>query len=57
MTLTPLIPRVTPEPGGVLCLSSARHNSDTMTFQGIKGHLTYQPIDGLYLPSIEINVS
>jgi hypothetical protein len=49
--------RVTPEPGGVLCLSSAWHNSDTMTFQGIKGHLTYQPIEGLYLPPIEIDVS
>jgi hypothetical protein len=49
--------RVKPEPGGVLRLSVAYHNSETLSFQGIKGTLTYQPIDGLYLPSIEINES
>ncbi|MDX1723965.1 MAG: toxin VasX [Pseudomonas sp.] len=49
--------RVTPEPGGVLRLSCAYHNSETLSFQGIKGALTYQPIDGLYLPSINIDES
>lgn len=49
--------RVTPEPDGALCLSAAYHESDNRSLTRISGSLTYQPVDGLYLPSIDIDLS
>jgi hypothetical protein len=47
--------RVPPEPGGALRLSAAYHKSDGVELTRIRGTLTYQPIDGLYLPPVEID--
>ena len=48
--------RILREPG-VLRLSAAYHQSDTLKLFRIHGTLIYQPSEGLYLPSIEIDLS
>jgi hypothetical protein len=49
--------RLPPEPDGSLRLRRAYHLSEGSELAGVKGTLIYQPIDGLYLPPIEIEVS
>ncbi|HDZ57909.1 MAG TPA: hypothetical protein ENI17_09475 [Pseudomonas xinjiangensis] len=49
--------RITPEMGGGIRLRRAYHESETATLRRISGTLIYQPIDGLYLPPIDIDLS
>ncbi|BAQ77457.1 uncharacterized protein POS17_5763 [Pseudomonas sp. Os17] len=48
--------RIRQEPG-VLCLSAAYHQNGAMKLTGIRGNLIYQPIEGIYLPLIDVNLS
>ena len=49
--------RVTPEPDGSVRLRRAYHEQGLESLVGVRGSLTYQPIDGLYLPPIDIDLS
>nr|WP_298116394.1 hypothetical protein [uncultured Pseudomonas sp.] len=49
--------RVTPEPDGSVRLRRAYHELGLESLVGVRGSLTYQPIDGLYLPPIDIDLS
>jgi hypothetical protein len=49
--------RITPEPGGGVRLRKAYHESDTLSLKRISGTLIYQPIEGLFLPPINIDLS
>jgi hypothetical protein len=49
--------RITPELGGGIRLRRAYHESETLSLKRISGSLIYQPIDGLFLPPIEIDLS
>ena len=42
---------------GMLRLSAAYHQTDFRSLSRIHGTLIFQPIDGLYLPPIDIDVS
>ncbi|MBA1274950.1 toxin VasX [Stutzerimonas azotifigens] len=48
--------RVTPEPDGSARLRRAYHE-DVEDLAAIRGSLTYQPVEGLYLPPIDIDLS
>ena len=48
--------RVAPEPGGSVRLRRAYHEG-IEDLAAIRGSLTYQPIEGLYLPPIDIDLS
>ncbi|BAQ82038.1 hypothetical protein [Pseudomonas sp. St29] len=41
----------------VLCLSAAYHQNGAMKLTGIRGNLIYQPIEEIYLPLIDVNLS
>ncbi|NQD93959.1 hypothetical protein HP532_15015, partial [Pseudomonas sp. CrR25] len=49
--------RVVPEPDGSVRLRRAYHEQGLESLVGVRGSLTYQPIDGLYLPPIDIELS
>lgn len=49
--------RITPELGGGIRLRKAYHESDTLSLKHISGTLIYQPIEGLFLPPIDIDLS
>ena len=49
--------RVAPEPDGSLRLSYAYHESEGKKLKRISGTLIYQPIEGLYMPPLEIDLS
>jgi hypothetical protein len=49
--------RVLPEPDGSLRLSYAYHESEGKKLKRISGTLIYQPIEGLYMPPLEIDLS
>ena len=49
--------RVTPEPDGSVRLRRAYHEQGFESLMGVRGSLTYQPIDGLCLPPIDIDLS
>jgi hypothetical protein len=49
--------RVPPEPDGSVRLRRAYHDDGFSTLARVVGSLTYQPIDGLYLPPIDIDLS
>src|SRR5690606_25374922 len=49
--------RITPELGGGIRLRRAYHETETLSLKRIRGSLIYQPIDGLFLPPIEIDLS
>lgn len=49
--------RITPELGGGVRLRKAYHESDTLSLKRISGMLIYQPIEGLFLPPINIDLS
>jgi hypothetical protein len=49
--------RVRPEPDGSVRLRRAYHDDGLSTLVRVVGSLTYQPIDGLYLPPIDIDLS
>ncbi|WP_222909695.1 toxin VasX [Pseudomonas sp. DNDY-54] len=49
--------RITAEPGGGVRLRKAYHESDTLSLKRISGTLIYQPIEGLFLPPINIDLS
>jgi hypothetical protein len=49
--------RITPELGGGIRLRRAYHESDTLSLKRISGTLIYQPIEGLFLPPIDIDLS
>ncbi len=49
--------RIAPEPDGSVRLRRAYHDDGLSTLVRIVGSLTYQPIDGLYLPPIDIDLS
>jgi len=48
--------RVQPARGGIR-LCRAYHETDTSRLVAIRGSLAYQPVEGLYLPPIDIDVS
>lgn len=48
--------RVAPEPGGSVRLRRTYHEG-IEDLAAIRGSLTYQPIEGLYLPPIDIDLS
>jgi len=49
--------RVAPEPDDSLRLSRAYHESEGKKLKRISGTLIYQPIEGLYLPPLKIDLS
>jgi hypothetical protein len=46
--------RVVPEPDGSLRLSYAYHESEGKKLKRISGTLIYQPIEGLYMPPLDV---
>ncbi|KFX68547.1 hypothetical protein TMS3_0118025 [Pseudomonas taeanensis MS-3] len=49
--------RIAPEPDGSVRLRRVYHDDGLSTLVRVVGSLTYQPIDGLYLPPIDIDLS
>ncbi|WP_339458217.1 toxin VasX [Pseudomonas sp. EA_105y_Pfl2_R69] len=49
--------RIAPEPDGSVRLRRVYHDDGLSTLVRVAGSLTYQPIDGLYLPPIDIDLS
>lgn len=49
--------RVAPEPDGSVRLRRVYHDDGLDTLVAVRGSLTYQPIDGLFLPPIDIDLS
>jgi len=49
--------RVAPEPDGSVRLRRVYHEDGLDSLVAIRGSLTYQPIDGLFLPPIDIELS
>jgi hypothetical protein len=49
--------RVAPEPDGSVRLRRAYHEPEGQTLVRIRGTLTYQPVEGISLPPIDIDVS
>jgi hypothetical protein len=49
--------RVTPEPDGSVRLRRAYHEPEGQTLVRIRGTLIYQPVEGISLPPIDIDVS
>jgi hypothetical protein len=49
--------RIAPEPDGSVRLRRVYHDDGLSALVRVAGSLTYQPIDGLYLPPIDIDLS
>ncbi|MDH1263451.1 hypothetical protein [Pseudomonas sp. GD03944] len=49
--------RSVPEPDGSVRLRRAYHDDGLSTLTRVEGRLTYQPIENLYLPPIDIKLS
>lgn len=49
--------RVEPQPSGYVRLSRAYHEIEGKRLKRISGTLTFQPIEGLYMPPLDIDLS